>query len=209
MNPTTSPSDTTVVVGADEDGEPTATVVGDAVSEAGDDAHVAVPEQDLNPIFPEMKEIVWGFGSFLVLLAVMRLFLYPRLRKGMDARAALISSGYREAEQTTASARSDVANYEQQLAAAKAEAAARIDAARQVLEAERAEVIAAANARIAEKRAAAMAELEAQRAAARGDIESAVGTVAGHVAKLVTGVDPDPAVVAEAVAGTINAGATR
>lgn len=209
MTPTTDPSATTVVVGADENGEPTATVVDGEHADTSAESHAAGPEQDLNPIFPEMKEIAWGFGSFLVLLVVMRLFLYPRLRKGMDARAALIASGYTDAEQLTSAATSDVANYEQQLAAAKAEAAARIDAAREVLESERAEVIAAANARIAEQRAAAMAELEAQRAAARGDIESAVATVAAHVGKLVTGADPDPAVVAEAVAGTINAGVTR
>ena len=156
-----------------------------------------------------MKEVAWGFGSFLVLLVVMRLFLYPRLRKGMDARATLIQKGYTDAEQLTSAARSDVANYEQQLAAAKAEAAARIDAARQLLESERADVIAVANARNADKRAVAMAELESQRAAARGDTEAAVGSVVAHVAKLVTGVDPDPAVVADVVAGTINAGASR
>ena len=26
-----------------------------------------VPENDLNPIFPEVKELIWGFGSFVVL----------------------------------------------------------------------------------------------------------------------------------------------
>ena len=25
------------------------------------------PESDLNPIFPEVKEVVWGFGAFVVL----------------------------------------------------------------------------------------------------------------------------------------------
>ena len=34
--------------------------------------------------------MLWGFGSFVVLALAMRFFLYPRLRKGMDARYRLI-----------------------------------------------------------------------------------------------------------------------
>ena len=46
----------------------------------------AVPENDLNPIFPEVKEVVWGFGSFVVLALAMRFFLFRKVRDGMDAR---------------------------------------------------------------------------------------------------------------------------
>ena len=41
------------------------------------------PESDLNPIFPEVKEVVWGFGAFVVLALVMRLFLFRKVRDGM------------------------------------------------------------------------------------------------------------------------------
>ena len=37
-----------------------------------EEAHEEVPEDDLNPIFPELKEIVWGFGAFIVLALLMR-----------------------------------------------------------------------------------------------------------------------------------------
>ena len=51
-----------------------------------EEAHEEVDEDDLNPIFPELKEIIWGFGAFIVLAVLMRWVLYPRLRKGMEAR---------------------------------------------------------------------------------------------------------------------------
>ncbi|MDP5087383.1 MAG: hypothetical protein NWP41_01695, partial [Ilumatobacteraceae bacterium] len=39
-----------------------------------------------NPISPEVKELVWGAGSFIVFLILMRLFLVPKVRKGMASR---------------------------------------------------------------------------------------------------------------------------
>jgi F-type H+-transporting ATPase subunit b len=178
-----------------------------AAEEGGEaEAEHAVPEDDLNPIFPEVKEILWGFGSFVVLALLMRYFLYPRLRKGMDARYGLITSGHEQAEQITASAKGDVANYESQLAAAKAEAATRLDAARGTLEGERSERLAEVNARIAERRAAAATELENARAAVQGDVEAAVRDVAARAGRLATGRDPDPSVVAEAVSSVMNVG---
>ncbi len=30
-----------------------------------------------NPISPEGKELIWGAGSFLVFLVIMRVFLFP------------------------------------------------------------------------------------------------------------------------------------
>ena len=39
---------------------------------AEEEAHEEVPEDDLNPIFPELKEITWGFGAFIVLAVLMR-----------------------------------------------------------------------------------------------------------------------------------------
>ena len=39
-----------------------------------------------NPIAPEIKELAWGAGSFIVFLFFMRLFLVPKVRKGMASR---------------------------------------------------------------------------------------------------------------------------
>lgn len=178
-------------------------------ADEGEESVEEVPESDLNPIFPELKEIVWGFGSFIVLAVAMRYFLYPRLRKGMDARYGLIRSGHEQAEQITASAQGDVVDYESQLAAAKTDATKRVDAARAILEAERADRLAEVNARMAERRAAALAEVESARAAVQSDVESAVRDVAAEAGRLATGRVPDPQVVAAAVTDVLSAGANR
>jgi F-type H+-transporting ATPase subunit b len=167
-------------------------------------AEKEVPENDLNPIAPEMKELVWGFGSFLVMFLLMRYVLYPRLRKGMDARAASIRSDREAAEATTAAARTDVAEYEVQVAAVRAEAQQRVEAARATLEAERAERLATANAEISARRQAALADVDAARAAAQGDVETAVVDVVGHAARLATGREVDSAVVQNAVRASMS-----
>lgn len=180
-----------------------------AADEGGEEAHEEVPEKDLNPIFPELKEVVWGFGSFIVFALVLRYLLYPKLRKGMDARYTSIRRGHEDAEKVTDDAREAVARYEAQVASIRGEAQQRIEAARATLEAERSEQLAAANTRIADKRAAAATQAEQVRQAAQGDVETAVRSVAGRVGELVTGRTPDPQVVNEAVAAVTSAGVSR
>ena len=164
------------------------------------------PESDLNPIFPEVKEVVWGFGAFVVLALAMRLFLFRRVREGMTARYDRIEGDLETAEASTASARADVTDYEAQLAAVRADAQTRVEAARATLEAERNEQIAAANARIADKRGAAAAEVEAAKQAARGQVESAVVDVSARLSELATGRRPSDDVVQRAVGDAMNQG---
>jgi len=167
-------------------------------AEEGEEA--AGPESDLNPIAPELKEIAWGFGAFVVLALALRLFLFRKVRDGMTSRYGRIEGDLEQAEALTASARADVAEYDAQVATVRAEAQTRVDAARATLEAERAERLAAANARIAEKRAAAAAEVEAAKQAARGQVESAVADVSARLGELATGRRPSDDVVRAAVA---------
>ncbi len=164
------------------------------------------PESDLNPIFPEVKEVVWGFGAFVVLALVMRLFLFRRVRDGMTARYDRIEGDLETAQASTTSARADVADYEAQLAAVRADAQTRVEAARATLEAERTEQIAAANARIADKRGAAAAEVDAAKQAARGQVESAVADVSVRLSELATGHRPSDEIVQRAVGAAMNQG---
>jgi F-type H+-transporting ATPase subunit b len=166
-------------------------------AEEGEEA--AGPESDLNPIFPELKEVVWGFGAFVVLALAMRLFLFRRVRDGMSSRYDSIEGDLETAEELTASARADVAEYDAQVATVRAEAQTRVDAARATLEAERAEKLTAANARIADKRGAAAAEVEAAKQAARGQVESAVADVSARLGELATGRRPSDNIVGSAV----------
>ena len=164
-----------------------------------------VPENDLNPIAPEAKEFLWGMGAFAVMAIVLRYVLYPKLKKGMDARAESIRADREAAEAVTASARADVAEYEAQVATLRSEAQQRVEAARATLEAERAERLAAANAEIADQRAAAMAEVDAARAAAQGDVEAAVIDVVNRAAELATGRSVDRSNVESTVRGVMGA----
>ena len=159
-----------------------------------------------SPIAPEAKEIAWGAGSFVVLALLMRFFLYPRLKKGMDARYSLIRGGHEQADTARASARAEVAEYESALATVKAEANDRVEAARQTLEAERSARLAEVNAEIAAKRDAAAAEAQAARDAVRGDIAAAVVDVTARTIELSIGRAPDPAAVRSAVDDTMSAG---
>ena len=163
----------------------------------------AAPEgpvsKDPGPIVPEMKELLWGAGSFIVLAVLMRFWLFPRLKKGMDARYASIRSAHETADAERSAARKEVADYEAQLAAIKVEAAREIEAARATLESERQAKLAEVNAKLSQLRAAAVAEAEAAREAARDQIHAAVSDVAGRAGELATGRRPSADVVSRVV----------
>ncbi len=152
-----------------------------------------------SPIAPEIKELAWGAGSFIVLFVLMRLVLFPRLKKGMDARYGKIRGDHENADATRAGAKAEVAEYEAALASVKAESRQRVDAARQTLENERSAALAEANTRIAARRAEATAQTDAARAAAEDHIQAAVVDVSSRVAELATGRRPD----ADAVTGVV------
>ncbi|CAB4655291.1 unannotated protein [freshwater metagenome] len=175
-----------------------------ASAEAGStpktDAEVKTPP---NPVNPAINEMLWAAGSFFVLFALMRYFLFPRLKKGTEARYASIRSNSEGAVQVKADAKTDVAEYEKALDAARAEAAGRVDAARQTVDNQRTAQLAQVNARIAAARAEADQKNAAARAAAQGDVAAAVATVATRVAELALGKAPDASVVNAAVASTM------
>ncbi len=173
----------------------------------GEEAHEATgPESDLNPIFPELKEVAWGFGAFVVLALAMRLFLFRKVREGMTSRYDSIEGDLETADALTAAARAEVAEYEAQVASVRADAQTRVEAARSTLEGERSARLAEVNARIADKRAAAAAEVEAAKAATRGQVETAVADVAGRIAELATGKQPSGDVVSAAVTDAMSQG---
>ena len=178
-----------------------------AGDEAGTEATEAESASAPNPIAPEGKELIWGAGSFLVFLVIMRVFLFPKLKKGMDARYTGIREDFERADATRQAAQSDVAKYESALAEVRAEAASRIDAARQAVDKERNDKIAEANSRIAAKRSAADAELAAARAKVRDQVAEAVATVTARTTQLAVGKSPDGSVVREAVQQVMQSGA--
>jgi F-type H+-transporting ATPase subunit b len=152
-----------------------------------------------SPIAPEVKELAWGAGSFIVLFVIMRLVLFPRLKQGMDARYGKIRGDHESADSVRAAAKAEVAEYEAELATVKAEARQRIDAARATLESERTAALTEANARIGARRAEATEAADAAKAAAAEHIEAAVVDVSSRVTELATGRRPDAAEVSTIV----------
>ena len=134
-----------------------------------------------------------------MLLVVMRYFLFPRLKKGMDDRYASIRSNIEGADHVKSSARADVANYDAAVAAVRVEAAARVDAARQTLDNERTARLSEVNARIATARAEADAANNAARAAGQAQVATAVATVVTQAAELASGSRPEQSVVDQVV----------
>jgi F-type H+-transporting ATPase subunit b len=165
------------------------------------------PDEGPSPIAPEGKEIIWGGGAFLLLLIAFRLFLVPKVKKGMQERYGKVRSELEQAESIRDAARAEVSQYEAQLASVRGEVTARIDAARQVLERERADRLAEANEAIAARRSAAATESETARHAARGSVEDAAVAVAVRIVELSTGRRPDEAAVRNAVTELTTAGA--
>lgn len=170
------------------------------------EAETTTEDAGPSPIAPEVKELAWGAGSFIVLFVLMRLVLFPRLKKGMDARYGKIRGDHENADSTRANAKAEVAAYEAELAAVKADARQRVDAARITLEGERTAALSEANARIAARRAEAMAAAEAAKAAAAEHVEAAVADVSSRVAELATGRRPDPAAVSGIVSSLMTGG---
>ena len=160
-------------------------------------------EEGPSPLAIEPKELLWGGGAFLVLAVLMSLWLFPTVKKGMDARYAHIRGNHEGADAARAAARAEVAEYESALATVKAEANARIEAARQTLEAERTARLAEVNATIAARREAAAADARATREAAGGDIAAAVERVTARTLELSLGKAPDAATVQAAVANVM------
>jgi F-type H+-transporting ATPase subunit b len=159
-----------------------------------------------SPIAPEVKELAWGAGAFIVLFVLMRLMLFPKVKQGMQARYGKIRTDHETADSVRAAARGEVAEYEQELAAVKAEATKRIDTARQALEKERAIAISAANERIAAKKAVANDANEAAKAAAETHVRAAVVDVSSRAAQLATGHKPTAKVVEDVVSSLMGAG---
>src|SRR5215218_9998360 len=53
-----------------------------------------------SPLVIEPKELLWGGGSFLVLVVLMRIWLFPAVKSGMEARYTHVRSGHEQADQT-------------------------------------------------------------------------------------------------------------
>ena len=131
-----------------------------------------------SPIIPELNEIIWGGGAFLILFVVMVKKGFPAVKAAMDARADKIRDDLDAAEKAKTDAQSVHADYEARLADAKNEASRLIDEARGAADQVRADLVAKAEADISEMKSRATTEIEASRQQAIADLRAEVAGIA-------------------------------
>jgi F-type H+-transporting ATPase subunit b len=131
-----------------------------------------------SPILPELNEIIWGGGAFLILFVLMVKKGFPAVQGAMDARADRIRADLDAADQAKQDALSVKAGYEARLADSKSEASRLIDEARGDAEKVRADLIARAEADAAGIRERAAVESDAAKAQAIADLRAEVAAIA-------------------------------
>jgi F-type H+-transporting ATPase subunit b len=186
-------------------GETTTTVAGAEATANGAKATTEVVKDDPSPLQVEPKELIAGLASFLVMFLLLRYVFYPKVHGAMVARTEHVAKTLAESDAIRDGAHQEAADYKADLAKVHEEAAARIDAARQTVEAERAEKMAGVNARLAERRAEAVAASDAAKASMSGQVHTAASDVASQVAHMVLGKVPDADVVKNAVTTAMGA----
>ncbi|MFI6443733.1 hypothetical protein [Kitasatospora sp. NPDC050543] len=126
----------------------------------------------MGPLEPDYPEMAVGLICFFLLFGVLGRIVLPRLERTLAARRDAIEGGAERAQTAQAEAERTLAEYRQELAAAHHEAArirqeaaeqgaALLAAAREEGQRERAELLAAAHARLAVDQALAAVALQA------------------------------------------------
>ena len=100
--------------------------------------------EEPNPVLPHTAEIIVGLVAFLLLLFILRKYVFPRFEQAYQARVDKIEGGIKRAEEAQAEANSCSSSTKPQLAEARTEAARIRDDARADAEGIRQEVLAQA-----------------------------------------------------------------
>ena len=138
-----------------------------------------------NPILPEGKEILWASIAFIIVLSLLAWKAWPAIKAGLKARQDRIASDLEKAETARVEAEASAEDHRRQLAEARNEAAAIIEAARQDADRVRQERIAAVETDIAEMRARAQEDIELARQRAMSDLQQQMAEMSIQLAERV------------------------
>ena len=147
----------------------------------------ATEEAAKNPLIPEWYDIIWSAVCFAIILFVFWKKFLPAVKTTLDARSEAIEGGIKKAEIAQAEAAAALAQYKDQLAEGRAEAAKIRDQARAdgtKIIAELKEQAAVEAARITTN---AQATIEAERQGALVSLRAEVGSLAIDLASGVIG----------------------
>jgi F-type H+-transporting ATPase subunit b len=150
-------------------------------------AFLAVKAANVNPLIPQVPDLIYGGFVFVVVLIVVIWKVLPRLNAMLDARSDAIEGGIKRAEIAEAAAEAKKGEYEAALAEARAEAAklrdqARADGVKIIAEAKE-----AASVEAARVTANAQLQIDAERTAALVSLRAEVGSLAIDLASGVIG----------------------
>lgn len=138
-----------------------------------------------NPILPATNELLWGALSFAALLAALWKFGIPAVTSMSNERTQRISNDLHAAETARVEAETVLAEYQRQLAEARAESGRIIEEARQQAEQVRRDLVARAEAEAAEVRQRAAEQAEGERARVMGELRGEVAALAVDLAERV------------------------
>jgi len=150
-------------------------------------AVTAEAEETPSLLIPQLYDIVWSAVCFAIILFFFVWKFLPAIKKTLDARAEAIEGGIKKAEIAQAEAAAALAEYKDQLAEGRAEAAKIRDQARQDATAIGNEVREQATADAARILANAQSTIEAERQSAIVSLRSEVGSLAIDLASGVIG----------------------
>ncbi len=142
-------------------------------------------EETINPILPDWSEMFWGVLTFAALYLLVTYVFLPGAKRVMNDRAATIQADLDAAEAARAQAVAASTEAEDQLAGARSEAAAIIDAAREEAEAERQRLVGRAEREVNAMREVAEGDVARERDEALAAVEPQVADLAVDAASKV------------------------
>ena len=147
--------------------------------------------EGINLILPDGSELLWSAVFFFGLWALMKFVLLPPIIEGRNEREARVKTGQDSVSDSESELAQITAAHEERIAAAKAEAAAVVDAARAEADAERAKAVADVEGTIAQLRTKTQTEIDEARATALAGAKGSVSTLAVGAAGKVLGRELD------------------
>ena len=148
---------------------------------------ILAEEGEHSPILPIWQEIVVGVVAFAALCFVLMKFVFPKMEETFRARVDAIEGGLKRAEDTQAEANKLLAQYQEQLAAARTEAASIRDEARAEAIAAKEEILAEARTEADRIITAGRESLAASRQQLLTELRGDVGRIAVDLAGRIVG----------------------
>ncbi|WP_214404111.1 F0F1 ATP synthase subunit B [Pseudonocardia lacus] len=143
--------------------------------------------EELNPLVPHPVEIIVGTIAFILLFLVLRRTAFPQFEKVYAERTDKIEGGLRRAEEAQEHAQALKAQYEEQLAGLRAEAARIRDDARAEGQQIKAELRAEAEAEAARIRQRGEEQIAAAREQAVRELRGEIGGLSVQLAERIVG----------------------